>query len=141
MTVLKRMEINKMNTNINIKSFTVNGKPAVSSLVLNEAVDEAISINGSTYSKGESGGVSTLYCWRNTRFGIYYYTSTENPSVGDTVYSYLYFDGSGNPITSMLKNDRTVAEVGDDTITVAYTEDKATKATFSRYSTGDVGIV
>lgn len=31
-----------MNTNITIKSFTVNGKPAVSSLVLNEEVDVEI---------------------------------------------------------------------------------------------------
>lgn len=126
-------------SNLHIKSFTVNGKPAVSSLVLNEAVDEAISINGVTYSKGDSGA-STLYCWRNTELGIYYYTSSEEPSVGDTVYSYLYVDGSGVLVTSMLKSDRTVSEVGTDSIKVAYTEDKATEATFSRYSDGDVEI-
>lgn len=127
-------------SNLHVKSFTVNGKPAVSSLVLDEAVDESISINGSTYSKGEQGGVSTLYCWRNTDLGIYYYTSSEEPSVGDTVYSYLYVDGSGVLVTSMLKSDRTVADVGTDSIDVAYTENKGTEATFSRYSTGDVEL-
>lgn len=126
-------------SNLHVKSFTVNGKPAISGLVLEEAVDDAISINGSTYSKGETG-VSTLYCWRNTELGIYYYTSSEEPSVGDTVYSYLYVDGSGVLVTSMLKSDRTVADVGTDSIDVAYTEDKATEATFSRYSTGDVEL-
>lgn len=129
------------NSNIYVKSFKVNEEhQAIANLTTNEPVEDTVSINGVEYSVGGSGA-STLYCWRNTDFGIYYYTSTENPSVGDTVYSYLYFDGSGNPVTSMLKNDRTVAEVGDDTIKVAYTEDKATEATFSRYSTGDVGIV
>lgn len=126
-------------SNLHVKSFTVNGKPAISGLVLDAAVDEAISINGSTYSKGE-GGASTLYCWRNTNLGIYYYTTSEEPKVGDTVYSYLYVDGSGVLVTSMLKSDRTVADVGDNSIDVAYTEDKATEATFTRYSTGDVEI-
>lgn len=126
-------------SNLHVKSFTVNGKPAISSLVLEEAVDDSISINGATFTKGE-GGASTLYCWRNADLGIYYYTTSEEPSVGDTVYSYLYVDGSGVLVTSMLKNDRTVADVGDDSIDVAYTEDKATEATFTRYSTGDVEI-
>lgn len=126
-------------SNLHVKSFTVNGKPAISGLVLDEAVDEAISINGTTYSKGETGA-SALYCWRNADLGIYYYTTSEEPSVGDTVYSYLYVDGSGVLVTSMLKNDRTVSEVGTDSIKVAYTEDKETEATFSRYSDGDVEI-
>ncbi len=126
-------------SNLHVKSFSVNGKPAVSSLVLNEEVDEAISINGTQYVDVESVS-KTLYCWRNTELGIYYYTSSEEPSVGDTVYSYLYVDGSGVLVTSMLKSDRTVSEVGTDTIKVAYTEDKETEATFSRYSDGDVEI-
>jgi hypothetical protein len=127
-------------SNLHVKSFTVNGKPAISGLVLDAAVDEAISINGSTYSKGGSGGASTLYCWRNAKLGIYYYTSSEEPKVGDTVYSYVYIDGSGALVTSMLKSDRTVAKVGTDSIDVGYTYDKATEATFTRYSTGDVEI-
>ena len=128
------------NSNIYVKSFKVNEEhQAISNLITNEPVEDTIFVNGVEYSVG-GPGMSTLYCWRNTDFGIYYYTSTENPSVGDTVYSYLYIDGSGNPVTSMLKNDRTVADVGDDSIDVAYTEDKATDATFSRYSDGDVEI-
>lgn len=126
-------------SNLHVKSFTVNGKPAISGLVLEEAVDDNISINGATFTKGE-GGASTLYCWRNTELGIYYYTSSEEPSVGDTVYSYLYVDGSGVLVTSMLKSDRTISEVGTDSIKVAYTEDKEQEATFSRYSNGDVEI-
>lgn len=134
------MEKNKMSiSNLHVKSFTINGKPAISGLVLNEAVDEAISINGTQYVDAESVS-KTLYCWRNADLGIYYYTTSKEPSVGDTVYSYLYVDGSGVLVTSMLKNDRTVADVGDDSIEVAYTEDKATEATFSRYSDGDVEI-
>lgn len=128
------------NSNIYIKSFKVNEEhQAIANLITNEPVEDVVNINGVEYSKG-SGSGATLYCWRNTDFGIYYYTSTENPSVGDTVYSYLYIDGSGNPVTSMLKSDRTVLEVATDSIKVAYTEDKEQEATFSRYSDGDVEI-
>lgn len=128
------------NSNIYVKSFKVNEEhQAIANLITNEPVEDIVSINGVEYSKG-SGSGATLYCWRNTDFEIYYYTSTENPSVGDTVYSYLYIDGSGNLVTSMLKSDRTVLEVATDSIKVAYTEDKATEATFSRYSDGDVEI-
>ena len=128
------------NSNIYVKSFKVNEEhQAIANITTNEPVEDTVSINGVEYSVGGSG-VSTLYCWRNTDFGIYYYTSTENPSVGDTVYSYLYIDGSGNPVTSMLKSDRTVLKVATDSIKVAYTEDKSTEATFSRYSNGDVEL-
>lgn len=138
-----------MNTNITIKSFTVNGKPAVSSLVLNEAVDEAISINGSTYSKGGSGGASTLYCWKSDpegalRFDVYYYTTSENPSVGDTIYEYLrYIDGSGNPtMTSLIKNTRTVLELTTNGFKADYSflgeEEKECK--FIRYPNGDIEL-
>ena len=138
-----------MNTNITIKSFTVNGKPAVSSLVLNEAVDDAISINGSTYSKGETGA-STLYCWKSDpegalQFTVYYYTTSENPSVGDTIYEYLrYIDGSGSPtMTPLIKNTRTVLELTADGFKAGYSflgEEEEEECEFIRYSDGDIEL-
>ena len=102
-------------------------------------MEDVVNINGVEYSKG-SGNVVTLYCWRNTDFGIYYYTSTENPSVGDIVYYYAYIDGSGNPVTSSLQRDLAVSEVGTDSIIVPYTHDKVHEAAFNRYFSGDIQI-
>lgn len=88
------MEINKMSiSNLHIKSFTVNGKPAVSRLVLNEAVDEAISINGSTYSKDEGDEIQ-MYGWgvNPTASGnvsyIAFSTKEGLPEVGDKLLTF-----------------------------------------------------
>lgn len=128
------------NSNIYIKSFKVNEEhQAIANLITNEPVEDVVNINGVEYSKG-SGGVVNLYCWRNTDFGMYVYTLTENPSVGDAVYNYSYIDESGNLVISLFQKDGYVLEVGTDSITVPYTHDKVYGATFSRYSSGDIEV-
>lgn len=137
------------NSNLYIKSFKVNEEhQAIANITTNEPVEDTVSINGVEYSVGGSGA-STLYCWKSDpegvlHFDVYYYTTSENPSVGDTIYEYLrYIDGSGNPtMTPLLKNNRTVLELTADGFKAGYSflGEEEEECEFIRYSDGDIEL-
>lgn len=137
------------NSNLYIKSFKVNEEhQAIANLTTNEPVEDTVNINGVEYSVGGSGA-STLYCWKSDPegslwFDVYYYTTSENPSVGDTIYEYLnYIDGSGSPtMTPLIKNTRTVLELTADGFKAGYSflGEEEEECEFIRYSDGDIEL-
>lgn len=80
-------------TNLHVKSFKINTKPAIESITIDEPVDDNISINGVEYAKG-AGDEIQMYGWgvNPTASGnvsyIAFSTKEGLPEVGDKLLTF-----------------------------------------------------